>query len=373
MITLDKLESLPFRSGLHLSFTVIKHKDKMRYIILLMLITSSCLGKPNKLIELAEKHVETTIPEDLKVLWSTEFEKIDNWNFHFYNYGEMVLLGSNSLSNESYKRDVQGSMIESNRLYSLKSKGEIDEQEYRKLKSKYFLDPIMLSKQVEQHLNTGKNEADKILVFATSTWQEAFTYLFYRFDSNKSNKGIWIWKMENSKYPVKIADSASELFIDDKFLIKGFPTNKNVRKILNHYCENSPIPDSLWTSNIIPQKDMRQLIDEIADEIIYFNDQYISMSSTDKIKEINNFLKRNNIKQALKNEDVNLRTRLKEIIDANFNPNNETNIMMIQFYETNTFGLSSVKSEQAAELNVYGMLQFGNKKETDLAFEFING
>jgi len=337
-----------------------------------MLVNTSCHANSNKLIELAEKHIETSIPEDLKIIWSSEFDKTANCNFHFYNYGEMVFLGSNSLSNESYKREVQSSMNESNRLYSLKSKGEIDEGEYRKLKSKYFLDPIMLSKQVEQHLNTGQDKADKVLVFATSTWQEAFTYLFYRFDSNKSNQGIWIWKMENSKYPVKIADNTSQLFINDNYIKEGFPTNRNVRKILNCYYDNSPIPDSLWTSNIIPQKDMRKLVEEIAGEVIYFNDKYISISQPDKIKEINDYLKRNSLKYDLKNEDVNIQTRLKEILDANFNPKNESNIMMIQFYETNTFGLLSVKSEQAEELNVYGMLQFGNKKETDLAFEFIN-
>ena len=165
---------------------------KMRNTITLILIFISSYMNAQKINSEINRQLNIQVPIDLHTLWSDKGFDSVNRKFIYCNYGEMLFLSNSNLHEYTVSREVSGAMNESNSMYFKQKEGSITENEYRKNKELFFLDPVMTSKMVDGHLRSTYPSIKKCLVFSVSTWQEGFTYLFYGFNEKNENLGIWI-------------------------------------------------------------------------------------------------------------------------------------------------------------------------------------
>ena len=317
------------------------------------------------------RQLNIQVPIDLHTLWSDKGFDSVNRKFIYCNYGEMLFLSNSNLHEYTVSREVSGAMNESNSMYFKQKEGSITENEYRKNKELFFLDPVMTSKMVDGHLRSTYPSIKKCLVFSVSTWQEGFTYLFYGFNEKNENLGIWIWKLENSRYPVKVADELSQIFGDS--LIHGFTNVEDLNKFLMKYHSDEIIQKNDFPYGIFPQYDLREIAKENASGIVMFNDEYIRFTPPEILKKIRQIYSEKGI-------DIDFDrfqdTYLKELVDKinkeNFDPNKQSNYFIIHISLSYKYGLVLISPEQGRNLNKYSLIPFGGRKETDLAFEFLD-
>jgi hypothetical protein len=317
------------------------------------------------------KQLNIQVPIDLQELWIEKGFDTVNRKFIYCNYGEMLFLSNSNLHEYTVSREVSGAMNESNSLYFKQKEDSITENEYRKNKELFFLDPVMTSKMVDGHLRSTYPSIEKCLVFSVSTWQEGFTYLFYGFNENNENLGIWIWKLENSRYPVKVADELSQIFGDS--LRHGFSNIEDLNKFLMKYHSTEMISESNFPYGIFPKEDLRQVAKENVSEIVWFTDEYISFTAPEVLEKIEQMYSARGIDVAFDNfQDTYLKEFVDKINKENFDTGNESNYFIIHLSLSYKYGLVLITPEQGRSLNKYSLIPFGGRKETDLAFEFMD-
>lgn len=317
------------------------------------------------------KQLNIQVPIDLQELWSEKGFDTVNRKFIYSNYGEMLFLSNSNLHEYTVIREVSGAMNESNLLYLKQKEGEITENEYKKNKELFFLDPVMTSKMVDGHLRSTYPSIKKCLVFSVSTWQEGFTYFFYGFNENNENLGIWIWKLENSRYPVKVADELYQIFGDN--LRNGFSNIEVLNKFLMKYHSDEIIQKNDFPYGIFPQYDLRKFAKKNASEIVMFTDEYIRYTSPEILEKIKQIYSFKGIDVDFdKFQDIYLKELLDKINKENFDADKESNYFIIHISLSYKYGLVLISPEQGRNLNKYSLIPFGGRKETDLAFEFLD-
>ena len=344
-----------------------------RIILLVLLILSSKMIHANTIIPLVEKQLDIDVPQELATFWnSPQFDTV-NRLFNYYNYGEMIFLSESDVHDFTKNRIANGSMNESNSMYFKVKDGEYTEDDYKRHKLLFFRDPVMSSKFVSADFQQYGAKVKKCIVFAVSTWQEGFTYMFYGFDEQNKNMGIWIWKKENSKIPVFLGENIESVLGSTSNLILGFAPIEEQRQSINNYFETKPIDGSNLAFGVYPKFDLRELTKEVTNSLILFEDERISNQPKEILNEISNLYLNNGITLDFDSRPHEyLGTYLSEINSESFSPKNSKNFFKITYSFSYQLGLVYVSPKEAQILNQYSLIFFGGRDETDLAFKWLS-
>lgn len=345
----------------------------MKFITTIVFLMVTNYGFCQIMNATVENQLEISTPFDLKEIWDHRPFNNSNRKFVYYNYGEMKFLSESDLHKFTLDRNVGGAMNESNSLYYKKEKEEITEKEYRTNKDLFFLDPVMTSKMVNGDLRQTYPKIKNSLVFAVSTWQEGFTYMFYAFDASSKNLGVWIWKLENSRYPVKIGDNIKDVFGDIEKLKNGFESIEKINKSLNDYHQEPSANKDNPTYGIYPQKDIRYLITETVPDVIFFTDGYTQNAPDSVLNAVSNLYSKKGVEADFESHSTTyLREYMDKLNKSYFDANNELNFFIIHISMSYEYGLVLITPEQGRNLNTYSLIPFGGREDTDNAFNFLS-
>jgi len=242
----------------------------------------------------------------------------------------------------------------------------------------YLLDPadeeeiILNSKSLNGFLESSNCDVRKSVVIAKSFLNDDGQFLFYGFDEEGTNLGIWAWHLDQGpQFPSKIANNLIQIFESKKMLAKGFSDSETVSKIWIK-ATHGKLKRSDFTYGNFPRKDLKLIAEEICPNIIYFPNKNTFLIDDEKLNEIDSFYTLLG-RKGLKNEMEN--TELTELIKNTnmepFNMGKEKKIFVVQFFNSPTYGLCNCTKEQANELNKYGYFSFYNLLDSEESSKFM--
>lgn len=330
----------------------------------------SCSKNGRSKIEIIEKQLGMKVPADLEEIWTDNSFTNSNRIFYYRNFGEMLFLSPNELTDNTLIREVGSSSRENNKLYYMSQEGLISKEEKKRLGLKCYFDIVMLSKE---HLLR-----EKILVFASSSFNEDFIKIYYKFDSEGNNLGIFLCDgNQGSLVPIYLGKDLNEVFESTEKLKKGFISPDSLRKIQELYIQIDRTRIEDFAYGIFPQKDLRTIAAGIIPNAYITEDEKVDYLP-DSVKAI---LRNIYIRQG---KDLNfteensrgfkgitsLSAFLKDKNNQSFNDNKKERLFVIE-YPDYTIGIAACTPQQARELNEYGLLCFDWRERTEKEFRFM--
>lgn len=329
-------------------------------------------------IDRIEQSLTIKIPDDLRSLWmDSAFRKV-NTSFLYRNFKEMQFVFPENITNETLTRDVSSVIEEKNGLYFLRKEGSITEDESREIGRRFEKDLVMLSKFYPMDYDF------KALVFASCTWFEGFTNMFYRFDDDGNCMGIYILQQEqSSEKPIYIGADLENVFGSLDQLRKGFPEYPGAESFWQKYSEKEkekPEPED-FVYGIFPQKALCEVAFDIVPDMVLFNSgdmEYLTEEERVKIKAVYKLQGKDiefpEMSEELGYNDSYAYPFLQKINNEPFNDGKDKRIFIIT---SDAFGskagLVRCTAEQARILDSYNFIQFNWRERSLKEVSFMYG
>lgn len=279
-----------------------------------------------------EQKLELQLPQDLKQVWVNQQWNENNNVFTLYNFKP---------------------------FYLLSPKDEIN--------------IISLSKSLNGYLELAQTEIKKSIVIAKSFLNDEGQYLFYGFDVNGKNLGIWSWHLDKGpQFPSKISNNLTEIFESLELMSNGFNDSDIISKLWIKATQKK-LDSTDFVYGNFPTKDLKIIAEQICSNIIYFPNKTTFLVDSTKLNEIDEFYSKfGRVGLRLEMNDKHLTEFLQKTNMEPFNIDNERKIFVIKFYNSPTYGLCNCTKFQAKELNRFGYLSFFNLEDSKDFSEFIN-
>lgn len=243
----------------------------------------------------------------------------------------------------------------------------------------YLLNPlnedeiIRQSKILNGFLRNNSTKAKKSLVFAKSFLEDDGQFLFYAFDENNVNVGIWVWHLDKGpQFPSKICSNLKEVFGEERLMIKGFANSDQIRNTWIK-ASNRELNESDFMYGNFPMKDLKKIAMEICPELLFIPNETTFLVSDEKKNEVSEFYSskgRNGLLSEMNN--IQFQELLQRVNMEKFNQNKETKIFLLHFYNNPELAICNCSKKQAQELNKFGFFTFENLKDSKQSSKFMN-